>query len=68
MNSQSTWLKSVNLVSGPCHVGNASSHNNTEVKQHWDRIVFGSGARLGTPGAADRLKPGSVAGAYQPNR
>ena len=29
------------LVSGPCHVGNTSSHSNTEIMQHWARIVLG---------------------------
>ena len=28
-------------VSGPCHVGDTSSHSCTEVKQHWAWIVLG---------------------------
>ena len=28
-------------VSGQCHVGNTSSHLNTEVNQHWAWLVLG---------------------------
>ena len=39
--SELKWPKWQSRVSGCCQVGNTSSHLNTEVKQHWARIVLG---------------------------
>ena len=39
--SDKNYKDSVTRASGPCHVGNTSSHFNTEVKQHRAWIVLG---------------------------
>ena len=51
------------LVSGPCNVGNTSSHTNTEVWEHWAWIVLGWRPFGNSRCCWQKPMPGSIAGA-----
>ena len=56
------------LVSGPCNVGNTSSHIKTEVMDHWAWIVLGWRPFGNSRCCWQKPMPGFIAGACKPSR